>query len=143
SSDYPCIQDPLTDETPRTDVLLDGEPSYDRWLEAIGRGRTAVAVGYDDRLDLRVEGARIGDELQAHAGDTLDCTIESRSPVAVDVELLVNGAAAARVALAPGHQAASVRLPLAASSWISARTQSVETSPVYVLADSRPIRASA
>ena len=62
---------------------------------------------------------------------------------AAEVEILVNGEVATRVAVAEGPQLTEVRLPIATSSWIAARSPYVLTSPVYVLVAGRPIRASA
>jgi cysteine-rich repeat protein len=143
ASDFPCIHFQMTEHTPRTDVLLDGELTYDRWLDALRRGRTATAKGYGYRLDLRIGSARLGEEVRARVGETLTATIESRSPEAEEAELWVNGAVVARTSLPAGHQVTSLPLSLPASGWVSARTAHVLTSPVYVLVDGRPIRASA
>jgi cysteine-rich repeat protein len=142
ASDFPCIHRTIEDDAPRTDVLLDGELTYDRWLEAVRLGRTTVALG-DNHLNLRVNGAPIGSEVRVHAGDVLLVSLESRFADPSDVTLVVNGADAATVRLAAGTQVATVRLPLAASGWILARSRWVTTSPTYVIADDKPIRASA
>jgi hypothetical protein len=69
-------------------------------------------------------------------------TLESAG-AAADVEVLVNGVAVTRVAMAAGPQLAQVQLPVSRSSWIAARSPYVMTSPVYVLVGGLPIRGSA
>lgn len=143
SSDYSCLNHGFFERTPRTDVLLEGRVTYDAWLGALRQGRTAVAWGADEHLGLRVEGVPIGGEVRARAGDTLRVSLETRFSAAADVQVLVNGSVAGGFRAEPGIQAAEVRLPAGPSAWISARSQRVMTSPVYVIVDGRPIRASA
>jgi cysteine-rich repeat protein len=143
ASDFPCVHFRMTEHTPRTDVLLEGEVTYDRWLDALRRGRTATAKGYGYRLDLRIGSARLGEEVRIRSGEALTATIESHAPAAEEAELWVNGAVAARASLPAGHHVASLSVSLPASGWVVARTAHVLTSPVYVLVDGRPIRASA
>jgi cysteine-rich repeat protein len=142
ASDYPCIHRTIEDDSPRTDVLLDGELTYDRWLEAVRLGRTTVVLG-ENHLNLRVNGAPLGSEVRVRAGDVLLVSLESRFDTASEVVLVVNGADAARIRLDAGTQVATVRLPMATSGWIVARSRSVVTSAIYVLVDDKPIRASA
>jgi hypothetical protein len=47
------------------------------------------------------------------------------------------------VSVPEGPQLAQVRLPVARSSWIAARSHNALTSPVYVLVGGAPVRASA
>jgi hypothetical protein len=142
-SDFPCIHLRMTEHTPHTDVLLEGELTYDGWLDALRRGRMATAKGYGYHLDLRIGSARLGEEVGARAGEALTATIESRAPEAEEAELWVNGGVVARASLPAGHQVASLSVSLPASGWVSARTAHVLTNPVYVLVEGRPIRASA
>lgn len=141
ASDFPCINRTPTVETVRTDVLLDqpGDVTYGRWLEALRRGRTTLAVGGGTRLNLRVDGARLGDELRVRAGSTLRVTIEARVPAAAELRVLVNGVPATTARLDPGAQATEFKLRLDRSAWLQAETPWVTTSPIYVLAEERPI----
>ena len=70
-------------------------------------------------------------------------TLESQGPSPTDIELLVNGEVVSRVPVAGGFQLAQGRVAITKSSWISARSPHVLTSPVYVLVAGQPIRASA
>jgi len=145
ASDFPCINVRMSADVPRTDVLLDepGDVSYDRWLAALGRGRTVLAAGAGTRLDLRANGARIGDEVHLRSGQALRVTVESRQPSAAQVVVSVNGEATASAALDAGAQAAGFDLRLDRSAWLQAATPWAATSPIYVLVDDRPIRGSA
>lgn len=147
SSDYPCVHREIDDTTPRSDVIVSdpptGPPSYDAWLEGVRRGRTVVTLDARHRLNLRVNGAPLGSEVAARAGEVLLVSLESQAPEPTGVELLVNGVPTLSVVLAAGRQVATVRLGLPASSWISARTLRAATSAVYVVVDGKPIRASA
>jgi cysteine-rich repeat protein len=141
-SDYPCIHREIGN-SPRTDVLVDGALTYDGWLAGVRGGRTVVTLDGAHRLNMRVNGAPLGSEVGARAGEVLLVSLESQSPEAVGVELLVNGAPATSVTLPAGRQVATLRLGLPASSWLSARTLRAHTGATYVLVDGRPIRASA
>jgi cysteine-rich repeat protein len=142
-SDWTCFTDAFDDGTPRTDVILDGPLTYESWLRAIKAGRTAAASGAGTRLNLRVEGRRLGDEVPLSGPQDVTVTLETAGPVATDVEVLVNGESVRRVPVAAGLQVNQVRVPVARSSWIAARSPRVLTSPVYVLVGGQPIRASA
>jgi cysteine-rich repeat protein len=137
-SDWSCIADRFHELTPRTDVIVDGPLTYENWLLAIKAGRTAAATGVGNRLNLRVERRRLGEEVQLAAPGEVTVTLETAGSAA-EVEVLVNGEVAARVPVASGIQLAQVRVPVSRSSWISARSPSVITSPVYVLVAGRPV----
>jgi len=142
-SDWTCFTDAFDDGTPRTDVIVDGPLTYESWLRAIKAGRTAAASGTGTRLNLRVEGRRLGVEVPLSGPQDVTVTLETAGPVATDVEVLVNGESVRRVPVAAGLQVSQVRVPVARSSWIAARSPRVLTSPVYVLVGGQPIRASA
>jgi hypothetical protein len=144
ASDYPCIHRTIDDTSPRTDVIVSGGPlTYEAWLEGIRRGRTAVTLDSRHHLNLRVNGAPLGSEIPARAGEVLLVALESEAPEPTAVELIVNGAPAASAVLAGGRQVATLRLGLAGSSWLAARTRRSATGAIYVVVDGKPIRASA
>jgi cysteine-rich repeat protein len=144
ASDYPCIHHFIGALTPRTDAILEGEVTYDAWLEALREGRTAVALGSPSRhLNLRVNGAPLGSEVRVRAGEKLRLSLESDAPQSTTVRTLVNGAVVDSVSVGSGMQAASLQLEVQKSSWIAAATPNVQTSPIYVIVDDQPIRASA
>jgi hypothetical protein len=143
ASDFPCITHEFGSRTPRTDVIVDGELSYDRWLEGLKAGRAAAAIGIGNRLHVRVNRARVGDEVRLTEPGEVTVTLESVEPVPVDVEVLVNGLVAARPRVDGGAQLVQVKLPVQKSSWIAARSPRILTNPVYVLVGGQPVRASA
>ena len=142
-SDWGCLTHVFGGDTPRTNVIAEGALSYDGWLAGIRAGRTAVALGPGNRLNLRVEGRGLGQEVALASPQEVTVTLEKDGADAVDVEVLVNGEVAQRVPVAAGFQVAQVRLPVSKSSWVAARTPRVLTSPVYVLVGGLPIRSSA
>jgi cysteine-rich repeat protein len=142
-SDIGCLTRVFGDDTPRTDVIVEGPLTYQSWLASLKAGRTAVASGAGSRLNLRVEGRRLGEEVQVAAPQEVRVTLETAGPVPVTVDVLVNGAVAASVPVDAGVQVAQTRVSVARSSWISARSPRILTSPVYVVVGGRPIRASA
>jgi cysteine-rich repeat protein len=145
ASDYPCITHVgnVGSRTPRTDVIVDGALTYERWLEGIKAGRTAAAIGVGNRLNLRVNGTRLGGEVRLAEAGEVALEIETAAAVSIPVEVLINGAVAATIPVEPGVQVTKARVPVSRSSWISARSPYVLTSPVFVLVGGQPIRASA
>jgi cysteine-rich repeat protein len=142
ASDYPCINRSIED-TLRTDVIVEGPLTYEAWLAGLRGGRTVVARDARHHLNLRVNGALLGSEVAARAGEVLLISIESDAPEATAVELLVNGAPQTSVVLAAGRQVATFRFGLPASSWLAARSRHSATGALYVVVDGKPIRASA
>lgn len=140
-SDWSCISNQFDELTPRTDTIVDGTLSYEAWLKAIKAGRSTAAAGIGNHLNLRVEGHRLGDEVQLAAPQSVTVTLETAGAGAA-VDVLVNGEAVTRVPVAAGSQLTQVQVPVSKSSWIAARSPYVVTSPVYVLVAGRPIRAS-
>jgi hypothetical protein len=143
ASDYPCIHRAIDDTSPRTDVIVTGPLTYEAWLDGVKRGRTVVTLDARHRLNLRVNGAPLGSEVAARAGEVLLVSVENEAPEATTVELLVNGAVAASVVVPAGRQVATLRLGLPASSWLAARTRRSMTGATYVVVDGRPLRGSA
>lgn len=154
---------------PRDDV------GYDSWVSALQQGRVYCGDGRSHFLDFNVEGHRAGDEFRAkrntraHIRATVAAWLDVRpagevghpSPSAgerwhledaridntrtVSVELIVNGAAVARMAIEADGVPRNIqfRFMLERSSWIALRIlPSCHTSPAYVRIDDRPIRAS-
>lgn len=143
ASDYPCIHHFMTNDTPRTDVMVDGELTYDSWLDAFRAGRTSVVVGGSGtHLNLRVAGALPGDELSAQPGEPLPLSIETISVEPAPVVVSVNGVPTLTVPMDAGVQAEAATLQLDESAWISASNPWATTSPIYVIVGGRPIRGA-
>ena len=143
-SDWLCAHQP-GDDTPLTDVIVDGPLTYEHWLDGIRAGRTAVVneFGAGVHLNLRVEGKRLGEELLRTEPGEVRVLVEATNDQPYEVEILVNGETQARVAMGSGSQVAETRVSVARSSWIAARSPRALTSPVFVLVGGLPIRASA
>ncbi len=143
ASDYPCIHHFIGALTPRTDAIIEGEMTYDSWLEALRQGRTAVALGSPSKhLNLRANGALLGSEVPMRSGRKLRLSLESDSNKPTTVRTIVNGVSVDSMSLGAGVQAASLEIEVPRSSWISAATSDVQTSPIYVIVDGEPIRAN-
>jgi cysteine-rich repeat protein len=140
-SDFSCLTEQFENVTMRSDVMVDGELTYDNWLRAIKAGRTTASHGGGTRLNLRVDGRRLGEELLLSAPQDVTVTVETAGNAA-DVQVLVNGDVAAHLPVAGGLQVAEARVRISKSSWIVARSPYVLTSPVYVLVEGKPIRPS-
>lgn len=141
-SDWSCLADRFHERTPRTDVIVEEPLTYESWLRSIKAGRTVAAAGVGNRLNIRVEGRRIGEEVALAAAAEVTVTLETAGSAA-DIDVLVNGEPATRVSVAAGVQLAQVKLPIAKSSWVAARSRYALTSPVYVLVGGQPVRAAA
>lgn len=141
-SDYTCLNHQFGPRTPRTDVLLEDPVSYEGFLDALRKGRSTVAIGRGNRLDLRINGARLGEEVRVRADQPVEVDIETRFQQAGPVEVLVNGRVERTLGAEPGTGVGRFSLSLASSAWIAARSRWVATSPVYVVVDGREIRAS-
>jgi hypothetical protein len=124
-SDWSCIADRFHERTPRTDVIVEGPLTYESWLAGIKAGRTVASARVGTRLNLRVDGHRIGDELQLAAAQDVTVTLETAG-VAADVEVLVNGEPRARVSVpeAPSSRRSGCRWPAARGSPRAATTRS-------------------
>jgi cysteine-rich repeat protein len=143
ASDFPCVHESVdVSRTPRTSAFLDGGSGYEAWLDALRRGRAVAGIGRGEGLNLRVNGARLGDEVGVRAGEPLRLSVEASLAEAGEVQVLANGQGVGRVRLAAGLQAAPLDITLGDSAWLVARSGRSITNPVYVLVDGRPIRSA-
>jgi cysteine-rich repeat protein len=142
-SDWGCITQQFGADTPRTDVIVEGPLTYEAWLQGIKAGRTTAAISPGSRLNLRVEGRGLGEELRLAGAQDVAVALETVEAAPTQVEVLVNGEPVARVGVAAGVHATRLSVAVSRSAWISARSPHVLTSPVYVLVGGQPIRASA
>jgi hypothetical protein len=140
-SDNGCLTDVIG--KPRTLALVEGELSYDAFLEAIRKGRTILAQDKRDRVDLLLGAARIGSEVALDGPRPVELELRAELAGATEIEILVNGEVKARVPAAAGTSTAKANVTIERSSWVVARTKRVLTSPIYVLVGDAPVRASA
>jgi cysteine-rich repeat protein len=141
-SDWSCISDRFHERTPRTDAIVDGALTYDGWLAALKAGRTVMAAGVGNRLNLRVDDRRMGEEVALASPRDVTVTLETAG-AASDVDVLVNGERVASVPMAAGFQVSQLRVAVSQSAWIAARSRHALTSPVYAIVAGRPVRGPA
>jgi hypothetical protein len=155
STDYSCnYLEPLG--TLLTYVRVPGgKLSYDQWAEGIAKGRTVIARnGHKEFLDLRVNArAQPGDEIQLAAKGPVRARIEWRSLIRAEgrIDLVHDGAVVASqtASVAPGAPAVfETTAEFRHSGWLAARRMDwqkghqTHTGAVFVIVDSKPIRAS-
>lgn len=124
-TDYPCgIASPPGGE--RFYTRVEGEFSYESWLDGLRRGRTFVTNG--PLLRLSVDGVRPGDALIVEPGTSV--TVEAiarfdpeRDAVAT-LELIMNGEVVESEEPRPGAREVRIaaEIPIHEASWIAARS---------------------
>ena len=143
----------------RVYVDVDGEYSYERWIEGLRRGRTFTTSG--PLIFLTVNEARIGDVVDASAADRLRVTarVVSRDPIG-RFQIVSNHELLADREVTETSAEITVEIPAGQSRWIVARCSNrddedfgspfsrfnaikgpgiAHTSPVYVHVDGMPV----
>ena len=154
-TDYSC-----NDSEPLGTLLTyvripDGKLTYHKWVEGIAQGRTVVSRNaHNEFLDLKVNGtAQPGDEIGLEGKGSVRVRIEWMSLHSAEgrIELVQNGAVVAsqNASAAPGSPAVfETTLDFGQSGWLAARRMDwqnghqTHTGAVFVIVDSKPIRAS-
>jgi hypothetical protein len=143
-SDFGCVHGDLgSPEVPRTLALVEGGLTYDSFLDSIRAGRTEVSVGGHDRIDFSLDGVRLGGELKASAGTPMQVAIDTNFSEPGQVRIMVNGELTESLMVGAGPQLNQLTVSVEQSSWITAQSTHVQTSPIYAIVDEKPIRASA
>ena len=142
SSDLPCIQHTLGGAVLRTHALVEVPFTYESWLTALRAGRTVLASGAGESLNLEIAGGRLGDEVPSVRGATASLRIEANLEHAAGIEILVNGEAALELPAPEGFSRIETDLVFEQSAWVVARSPRALTSPIYVVVDDAPIRVS-
>ncbi len=132
-----------------------GKLNYDQWVEGVAKGRTVVARnGHKEFLDLKVnDTARPGDEIRLAGKGSVRVRIEWRSLGGAEgrIELVHDGAVVASqtAAVEPGAPVVfEATVDFTHSGWLAARRMDwqgghqTHTGAVFVIVDSKPIRAS-
>lgn len=140
---------------PRTYVKVDGEFSYQGWIDGIRSGRTFVTTG--PMLRFTVQDRPVGETVRTRKGERLSVRAEVHSYLPVEkIEVVQQGKVIAsrdnpekktRVVL-------ETAVPVQQSSWLAARAYSSQklpyqsgipvlahTSPVYLEVDEAPLRS--
>ncbi len=140
-SDYPCIPDGAG--SARTLFLAEAGTGYAGWLNAIRTGQTVVAGNRPGWLDINVNGQRMGSTLDVASGEQVEVLVSANLPDGGLLEIIVNSKVQESASLNDGESQTTFTLPLTTSAWIAARAPGFHTSPIYVLVEGKPIRASA
>lgn len=156
-TDFPCI----TGESVgigRVYAQLDGELTFEKWVQSIAAGRSYVSDGYCHLLDFAASGTgsdtRVklgvdGSELKLQGQQAV--TFNARGAGLIDgkgdvlVELIVNGYPVANKSLKVDGsiQEISFQHTFPSSSWAAIRVfPHTHTNPIYVIVDDLPVRGS-
>ncbi|HEX3594780.1 MAG TPA: CehA/McbA family metallohydrolase [Polyangiaceae bacterium] len=142
ASDWSCLQSRIG--ALRSWVMIDGAFSYSAVLAGVKAGRVVALADDSHRwLDMRVNGARLGDTVAVATGEPLDIQVSIDQPEAGAVRLVVNGVIAHEEIVPAGRHTLRMSLTVNQSAWIRASMQRGTTSPIYVTVDGAPIRPSA
>lgn len=152
-TDYPCNNN----EPPGsmlTYAKVDGQLTYQKWIEAIKKGRTVVSRNaHREFIDLKVNNQIPGDEIKSN--DALEASIEvkwsSKDATSGTIQLVYNGEVIASQYVRSGGVSGinfTTKRKILASGWICARRMGekghyVHTAPVYITISNKPVRASA
>lgn len=133
----------------RAYVKIDGEFTYEKWIEGIRKCRTFTTSG--PLLELSVNGADIGDTLEATADESLEIVVraQARHPLG-KVEIVSNSEVLASEQFDDRQGELRITVPAKESRWIVARCgpeddfnaihgpDIAHTSAIYVNVDGRP-----
>lgn len=153
-TDADCVGTRINACEPRTWVKLPPGTafSYDAWIQGIKQGRTSVADGAHQFLEVSVAGLDPGDRLYANttAGQppqvpvTVRYHLASGATVTDSIEIVQDGDVVRTLPMGQrrgGVFEATVQLPFVQSGWVAARTASggTHTGAVFVYVDRKPI----
>ncbi len=158
-TDFPCISGDRVG-LGRVYAKVDGELTFDKWIQSIARGRSYVSdaschlldfvakpVGNPARrVDVGVEKSQLNLAESAEIQLSVQAAARQEHAPAVPVELIVNGYPVdSQSLIADGKlQRLSFTTKLSASSWVAIRVvPHAHTNPIYVVVGGKPIRASA
>lgn len=116
--------------------------TFAAWAKAVRAGRTFATTG--PLIDMRVEGASIGDTIRLPAGGgrlEVEATAASAWPLG-RIELVQNGRVVASESVRGGARRLKVcaKLPFAGSGWVAARCTGAQRSPAgYMMAHTSPV----
>jgi len=134
----------------RAYVKIDGEFTYEKWIDGIRRGRTFTTSG--PLLSLTVNTRNVGDVLTTTATETLQIqvTAKSRFPLG-RVQIVSNGVVLREIETQDKEADLTITIPAGESRWIVARCSGndqwnaiwhpniAHTSAVYVHVDGRSV----
>lgn len=143
----------------RTYVQIDGELTYDKWVDGVRKGRNFVSTGAMIELDL--DGADLGEVIRVDRAVQIPFRTKAESLIPIKrLEVVVNGEVVAETHADEGAQLLELtgELDIDESSWLAARAYNdsplptqgeltgsgslvlAHTGPVYVDVDGQPRR---
>ncbi len=152
-TDFPCNNsEPLGTLLTYVQVK-DGSLTYDKWIDGIKEGRTVVAHGHSEFLDLKVnDHYSPGDEIEFSDPGKINVKVKwtDIKETSGRIELVYNGKVVSILtgSATPGHPLEmTYSMQVNESGWICARRMNGEghqshTAPVYIVYKNKPVRAS-
>lgn len=145
TSDSWCIHDV---GSYRTYARVEGELTYEKFLDAVAQGRTVAVEDWDNFIEFKVNGVEVGGQVDAVPGEPL--ALEARVILPADrfrygyVEFIRNGEvyAAHPYAQFGGEFVVAEADTAGRSSWYSVRTTRSHAGAVFVEVDGLPVRPS-
>ena len=154
-TDFPCMTGDRLG-IGRSYARVDGELTFEKWVQAIASGRSYISDGFTHLMDFAAEangqiyavGVRDSEIRLARPGKArfkVRAAHLSKDSSAVPVELIVNGRVAAKETLKGDGliRELSFTAEIPGSAWVAIRvTPSGHTNPFFVIVDGKPIRAN-
>jgi hypothetical protein len=155
-TDFPCMSGERVG-IGRVYAQVDGELTFDKWVQSIADGRSYVSDGLCHLLGFTAthpsssDGVRLGinnSELRLTSPGTVSFDVNVAALLDqpnVTAELIVNGYPVATQDVTPNGTPRTVRFDyeLEQSSWVAVRVfPNAHTNPIYVVVDDQPIRGS-
>ncbi len=161
-TDFPCMSGDRVG-IGRVYAQVDGRLTFDKWVQAIGDGRSYVSDGYTHLISYRAvttdnkQRAKVGvngSELKLDKPKSVRFSAnvaalygmsESGESKGQKIELLVNGYPVQSVEIKCDGSTKDVtfEVPLAKSSWVAIRAfPNAHTNPIYIVIDNEPILGS-
>ena len=143
SSDNPCVGRGVG--FTKTYVLIEGNLTYEKFLESLKMGRSVITNDRDEWLTFTVNNQTLGSEVNISSGEKIFVDLHTSFKNTTQVLLDINGENTKYFYIEPGQRITSIKgMPiLNKSSWITFQTFHTIASPVYINVDNKPIRALA
>jgi hypothetical protein len=156
-TDFPCMSGERVG-IGRVYAKVDGELTFERWVQSIAAGRSYVSDGRCHLLDFSASESDSSDAIHVGVdGSELKLDTSKKVTFSLDgaaridgvreftAELIVNGyPVASRTLKADGsHQEITFDRTFSKSSWVAVRVfPHAHTNPIYVVVDGQPVRGS-
>ena len=155
-TDFPCMSGERVG-IGRVYAKVDGELTFEKWVDSIGHGRSYVSDGYCHLLDYEAKsatGAKVeiglgGSELKlarpTEVRFSVNAAARFEGQKELTAELIVNGYPVAEKAFMPNGELQEITFAheLQSSSWVAIRVfPNAHTNPIFVVIDDQPVRGT-